>query len=139
MQENRPVIYLAGPYTNDAPVSPGSPSSPEKRLARFNAVTEVAKVLIERKEIVFSPLTMTHPIDVRMDHDPGSAFWVDFDEAFMAHCSAIAVLMLPGWDQSSGVKREIQYFADRGVEPIWIDPADYGIVASDPEFAAAFV
>lgn len=135
MADHASIVYLAGPYTNDAP---DRPSSPEKRLARFNAVTEVAKVLIERKEIVFSPLTMTHPIDVRMDHDPGSAFWVAFDEAFMAHCSAIAVLKLPGWDQSSGVQREIQHFADRGVAPIWIEPAEYGITVSDPDFAAAF-
>jgi hypothetical protein len=138
MLANKPVIYLAGPYTNDAPAAADRRSLPEKRLARFNAVTEVARILIEKKEIVFSPLTMTHPIDVRMSHDPGSEFWVDFDEAFMTHCSAIAVLKLPGWDQSSGVKRELAHFAAKGIEPIWLEPAEFGIVPINPEFAAAF-
>lgn len=138
MQANKNVIYLAGPYSNDAPAAAHRPASPGKRVARFNAITEVAKILIEKHEIVFSPLTMTHPIDVRMAHDPGSEFWVKFDEAFMTHCSAIAVLKLPGWNQSSGVARELEYFAAKGVKPIWLEPSDFEISPTNPEFQAAF-
>lgn len=138
MQKTNGVIYLAGPYSNDGPTAPARPASREKRAARFNAVTEVARILIEQREIVFSPLTMTHPIDIRMKHDPGSAFWVDFDEAFMAHCSAISVLRLPGWEQSSGVRREIAHFDGRGIDPVWLDPADFGVASDSPDFAAAF-
>jgi hypothetical protein len=134
----KPIIYIAGPYTNNAPKNHRESASTEKRLARFAATTEVAKKLIERGEIVFSPLTMTHPIDVRMINDPGSAFWVSFDEAFMTHCRRLIVVKLPGWDESSGVKREIEYFAKRGIAPEWHEPAEFGINPSIPEFAAAF-
>jgi hypothetical protein len=132
------IIYLAGPYSNDAPANPLEEASAEKRLARFDAVTEVARHLIEQSEIVYSPLTMTHPIAVRMEHDPGSDFWVSFDEAFMAHCNRLIVLKLPGWDASSGVSREIEFFREKGIEPEWREPIEFGISKDNAEFAAAF-
>lgn len=131
------IIYLAGPYSNNAPISSGS-STAEKRLARFNAVTEVAKQLIEAEHIVYSPLTMTHPIDLRMANDPGSDYWVAFDEAIMQHCSAIYILKLPGWDQSSGVRREIEFFKEQGIQPVYLSPSEYGISPDIDDFAAAF-
>lgn len=133
------LIYIAGPYSNDAPANPTHNASPEKRVARFNAVTELARCLIEKGEVVYSPLTMTHPIDIRMEHDPGSAFWVKFDEEFMSHCGRIIVLKLPGWDASSGVRREIDYFKSRGIEVEWAEPNDYGITVEHSDFAMAFV
>ena len=93
------IIYLASPYSNDAPADPSRKASAEKRVARFNAVTEAARCLIEQNQIVYSPLTMTHPIDIRMKRDPGSAFWIAFDKAFMAHCGRLIVLKLPGWGE----------------------------------------
>ena len=53
------IIYLAGPYSNDAPANPQGKASAEKRLARFDAVTEVARHLIEQSEIVYSPFPLT--------------------------------------------------------------------------------
>jgi hypothetical protein len=132
------IIYLAGPYSNDAPRHPKGDASAEKRLARFNAITEAARQLIEQGKIVYSPLTMTHPIAVRMKNDPGSAFWVSFDEAFMVHCRRLIVLKLPGWDASSGIIREIEFFRYRGVAPEWCEPSKIGITKDDPEFEKAF-
>ena len=139
--ENSPggMIYIAGPYSNDGPTDRLRNASADKRIARFNAVTELARFLIEQNQIVYSPLTMTHPIDIRMKHDPGSAFWVKFDEAFMAHCGRVFVLKLPGWEQSSGVDREIAFFKEKGIEPEWVEPNEYGIVAEHADFAAAFL
>jgi Domain of unknown function (DUF1937) len=132
------IIYLAGPYSNDAPTDRSRKASAEKRVARFNAVTEAARCLIERTQIVYSPLTMTHPIDIRMKQDPGSAFWIAFDKAFMAHCARLIVLKLPGWNASSGVNNEIEFFGERGIEPEWREPIEFGITKDHPDFAAAF-
>ena len=126
------IIYLACPY---------SKGSPETRLARFNAVTLVAAHLIEARRIVFSPITMTHPIDLVLSPEGatlGSAFWTDFDEQFMQACVEIYVLMLPGWKESSGVIREIAYFQQRGIQPIYLNPAEYGVVPDLAQFATAF-
>jgi len=83
---------------------------------------------------------MTHPIDQVLGNGEtlGSDFWVAFDEAFIGFCSSIAVLMLPGWKDSSGVTREIGNFAERGVAPEFLAPGDLGITADNPLFAAAF-
>jgi Domain of unknown function (DUF1937) len=137
--DSKKIIYIAGPYSNNAPADVKLNASMEKRVARFNAVTEVARCLIEKGELIYSPLTMTHPIDIRMKQDPGSAFWVTFDEAFMKHCGRILVLKLPGWNESSGVKREIEFFKSKRIKIEWAEPSEYGITANHPDFANAFI
>lgn len=132
------MIYLAGPYSNDAPSSPSDDADAKKRLARFNAVTEVARVLVEDGKIVYSPLTMTHPIDLRMRKRPPGSFWVDFDEAFMQHCSEMQILTLPGWDKSSGVKREAEYFRKKGRAVLELQPEQFGITPANSDFMDAF-
>jgi len=83
---------------------------------------------------------MTHPIDQVLGSGQtlGSDFWVTFDEAFIDLCSSLAVLMLPGWKDSSGVTREVASFSARGVSPEFIDPEKLGITADNPLFSAAF-
>jgi nucleoside 2-deoxyribosyltransferase len=102
------IIYLAGPYSH---------SDPAIREGRYTLITAVAAQLISKGWIVFSPLTMTHPIDKLLaghSETLGSEYWVNFDEAFMEFCSEIVVVMVDGWDKSSGVAREIKFFRDRG-------------------------
>lgn len=98
------VIYLACPYTDP---------DYQVRLDRFEAATIAAADLIMRGDIVYSPITMTHPIDLHLagaTNTLGSDYWVAFDEAFMDMCAELVVLKLDGWEKSSGVTREIEYF-----------------------------
>jgi hypothetical protein len=102
------IIYLACPYTD---------ADSKVRDQRFRAATAAAALLIKEGNIVYSPITMTHPIDVLLSGDVGtlgSEYWVAFDEAFMNFCAEIVVLKIPGWDKSSGVQREIAYFEKQG-------------------------
>ena len=111
-----PIIYLASPYTHtDASV----------REARFHQATRAAATLIESGAVVYSPITMTHPIDLLLAEDGatlGSEYWVKFDEAFMNACSKMVILRIDGWSESLGIKREIEFF--RAMEkPIeFLDP-----------------
>jgi hypothetical protein len=104
----RELIYLACPYTHpDANV----------RLYRFQQATKAAAALIRRGHIVFSPITMTHPIDIELagaESTLGSEFWVHFDETFMDRCDIFVLLPLVGWQDSSGVRRELAYFQAMG-------------------------
>jgi hypothetical protein len=111
------IVYLAAPYTHEIA---------SVRAARFNAVTLAAAKLIEKGHIVYSPLTMTHPIDLVManGHTLGSKFWVDFDEAFMEVCSEMVLLCLSGWERSSGVARELAFFRERNRPISFIEPGD---------------
>lgn len=104
----RDVVYLACPYTD---------IKPSVREMRFKAATNAAASLIQAGRVVYSPITMTHPIDIVLAgaaNTLGSDYWVAFDEAFMEMCSEIVVLLLEGWDRSAGVAREIEYFLSRG-------------------------
>jgi hypothetical protein len=100
----RQIIYLACPYTHP---------SYSVREQRFNAATKVAAALIRQGHVVFSPITMTHPIDSILAGEEatlGSNYWVEFDEAFMDACSAMVILKIDGWNLSDGIRREIEYF-----------------------------
>jgi hypothetical protein len=101
------IIYLACPYTD---------KNPQIRLRRFELATAAAATLVKRGLVVFSPITMTHPMDVALsgDNTLGSDFWIKFDEAFMDICSELVILKIDGWEQSSGIRREIEFFKTTG-------------------------
>jgi hypothetical protein len=112
----RSVIYLACPYTDP---------DPAVRKARFDVATAVAADLIREGRIVYSPITMTHPIDIVLAGESntlGSDYWVAFDEAFMEMCAEMVVVKLPGWEKSGGIRREIEYFTGRKRSIRYMDP-----------------
>ena len=111
-------------------------------MARFHALTAAAAKLVEKNLVVYSPITMTHPIDLVLSpagKTLGSSFWVEFDEAFMAACTAIYVLKLPDWRNSLGVAREIKFFRQRGIRPRYFEPKVFGIDRQNQRFSAAFL
>jgi hypothetical protein len=116
-----PIVYLASPYTHfDEAI----------RQRRYEVVTQVAAIFIGQGKVVFSPITMTHPIDrilAGSDKTLGSDYWVRFDESFMNFCSEMVVLKLMGWETSTGVNREIKYFVGKGLPISYVKPEDFGI------------
>ena len=111
------IVYLACPYTDP---------NPEIRKLRYNAANRAAADLIEKGFIVYSPITMTHPLDILLAADGatlGTDYWVAFDEAFMEACAEIFVLQIDGWDRSEGVKREVNFFVSVGRPITYITPA----------------
>jgi hypothetical protein len=83
---------------------------------------------------VYSPITMTHPIDLVMAEEGatmGSDYWCDFDEAFMDVCSEMIILTIPGWDESSGIRREIKFFENAGKPIRYLSGGVNGYVLSN--------
>jgi hypothetical protein len=110
------VIYLACPYTDP---------DPAVRKTRFEVATAVAADLIRAGHIVYSPITMTHPVDMVLagaSNTLGSDYWVAFDEAFMEMCSEMVVIRLDGWERSNGIRREIGYFTNHKKPIRYMDP-----------------
>ena len=102
----RRIIYLAGPYSHP---------DPDVREARYQALTDAATKLVMAGHIVFSPITMSHPIDVRLPEIRDTDFWCGFDEPFMAACSEMLIVPLDGWQESVGVMKERAFFEARGL------------------------
>ena len=112
------IVYLACPYTHpDLKV----------REQRWHLATKAAVHLARLDFVVYSPITMTHPMDVLMNEDGGtlgSDYWVRFDEAFMEHCSMMYILTVDGWFESRGIKRETHFFRSR-LRPVeYLSPAE---------------
>ncbi len=120
------VIYLACPYSDPDPLV---------RKARFDVATSVAADLIRSGRVVYSPITMTHPIDMVLAGEAntlGSDYWVAFDEAFMEMCSEMVVIQLDGWQRSTGIHREISYFTEHKKPIRYIDPPKANSKLSNP-------
>lgn len=110
----RPIVYLATPYSHP---------DPKVRVQRYEAVTRHAAKMVAEGLVVFSPITMTHPIEVLGETDPApTEYWIAFDEPFMDACAEAVVLMLPGWESSRGVAREIAHFTAQSKPILFVEP-----------------
>ena len=98
------MIYLASPYNH---------ADPAVREERYLSACRAAAKLMANELNVFSPIAHSHPIAVHggldaVDHD----FWMRRDLPILRRCNAIMVLCLDGWEQSRGIRCELEE-ADR--------------------------
>jgi hypothetical protein len=101
------IAYLATPYSDKDPLV---------KEERFQKVNRVAAKLIERGEIIFSPISHTHPIAM-VGNLPGEwEYWDEFDRAYLDCCYKLYVLMLEGWKESKGTEAEIEIAKELGLE-----------------------
>ena len=112
--ENRPLVYLACPYTG----------TDEQKDQRFRAVSRAAGRLLSQGVHVYSPISHTHPIAVFGDLPGDWEFWECYDRAVLSCCHKLIVLMLPGWMESTGVQAEIGIASEMGIPVEHIEPAD---------------
>jgi len=109
------MVYLAVPYSDEDWVV---------KENRFDRVSQVAAILISRGEIIFSPISMAHPI-AKVGSLPGDwEFWDKFDRVYLDSCKKLYVLMLRGWEESKGVQAEIGIAKELGIEIEYIHYED---------------
>ena len=94
-------IYLSAPYT----------IHPE---ACFMAVNRKSAELMIQGNIIFSPISHSHPIAVQEDLPNTHEFWMLQDLPFIEFCDELYVLQLEYWEQSKGVQKEIEYATKLG-------------------------
>jgi len=106
------ITYLACPYSH------------EDKLVeemRFEIANFVASSLMKQGEIVFSPISHTHPM-VKYGLPTDWGYWKSQDTAFLNKCNKIKVIKVVGWDKSSGVHAETEQMRKRGIFAEYIDP-----------------
>lgn len=110
-------VYLAGPYSWH-----GDPQ--HKRSAehtRYTLLTNACAKILENGITCFSPISHSHPM---LDHAtlPGDwAFWQRMDRAIMTVCRELWVLCVAGWEESEGVKREVEMAKELGMVVVYIN------------------
>lgn len=118
------LVYLASPYSHADVVV---------RQGRFEAVCEVASILMMGGTVVFSPIAHTHPIAKYGGLDALDAdFWLKFDQKFIDAAGVLWVLTLDGWKDSHGVTWEINYADNQGKPVGYIDPVTLEITRGAP-------
>ena len=90
--------YLASPYSHPDAIMQES---------RFHAVSVAAGALMQRGEIVFSPICHCHPIAEVCNLRGDAGYWAEFNRTFLTGAAFLYVLQLPGWDASDGVAFEM--------------------------------
>jgi hypothetical protein len=102
------TIYLAVPYSSKGLFG---------RLVmwfRYRSVTVTAAALMKAGHNVFSPITHSHIISrigklPPLDHE----FWLRMDKWYVLRCDVVYVLLLTGWQDSVGVRREIRWALEK--------------------------
>jgi hypothetical protein len=102
------ISYVACPYSHD---------SKAVMEHRSMAATRLATWLTRRQVTVFSPLTQSVEMERQANRDGESlpheyAFWKKHDRTFVSMSSALVVLALEGWAESTGVSDEIHTALD---------------------------
>ena len=103
-------IYLAGPYSHKLK---------SVREYRVNEVNKKAAELMMAGNLVFSPLSHSHPISHYCTVDPcDQDFWLRQDLWVLDVCDEMHILKLDGWDKSKGIKMEIEHAEKLGLEVV---------------------
>jgi len=98
------LIYLASPYTHDCEAV---------QEGRFRAVVKVAADLMRDKKYIFSPIAHCHPISI-YGLPAGWEFWAEYCRLMVSRCDEVVVLMMPGWEESKGISREVEIATELG-------------------------
>ena len=105
MEADKPVIYLASPYSHP---------DPAVRELRYEIAGEVATRLLHSGHLVYSPIVHSHPL-VLHGLSTGWEYWRDLDMAMLSRCQELLVLTISGWAESEGVQAEILAAKEMGM------------------------
>ena len=91
--------------------------------AAFRDACRLAAGLVRLNVRVYSPIAHTHPIAVHGGIDPlDASYWLSFDAAMMDKSACLAIGCLDGWQDSAGLKHEIDVFESYGKAVWMVDP-----------------
>ncbi len=106
------LTYLAGPYSH----------SDQKIMDyRYSAITFIACQLLKKGHYVYSPLTHNIPF-TKLGIEQNWESWKHFDCFMLSKSDKLLIVMLPGWETSTGVSDEIQYAISKDIVVEYLQP-----------------
>lgn len=109
------IAYLATPY-----------SKFERGLdAAFREACVLTARLIKTGIAVYCPVVQSHFLAIHGNIDPlDQEFWGKFNLPMLRVCRTLIVAHMNGWDQSTGIAQEIEFFEKRARPIFDLDPHD---------------
>lgn len=113
-----PLIYVGTPYTR----------YPAGIEAAFEGACKITARLLQEGLRVYSPIAHTHPIAIHGKIDPLDLnVWLPFDAAIMGKSDAMIVAQMDTWNQSTGVRHEVETFRAAGKPVFYLCPSTWKI------------
>ena len=107
------MIYLASPYSH---------SDRLVRLDRYQAVLQFTARQLAAGVMVYSPIVYGHEIGQMLGTSTEWDAWKAFDLDMLARCDGLWVLQLAGWENSVGVKAEMEEAERLGLSIVMVKP-----------------
>lgn len=118
---NSEYWYLATPYRK----------YPNGLDIAFEHAKQQTVLLLDAGISVYSPIVHNHNLFETIGRGHDYSFWLDIvDRPLMRGACGTIVCMLPTWDESTGVGREIQYFQSVDKPIVYMEP---GLIPVLPE------
>lgn len=92
-------LYVGSPYSHP---------DPAVMEQRFQAVRDFTVEIARSGTPVYSPILHWHPAACCYELPRDAVFWQEQNFALLRASRALMVLMLPGWEDSIGLRLEIQ-------------------------------
>lgn len=96
----KPLCYLASPYTHELK---------SVMHERFLAAAKATADLIAQGHLVFSPILHGVPLVEYADLGHLWADWENINREWITRCDGVWVLKITGWDNSVGVRAEVEF------------------------------
>lgn len=114
------MIYLACPFWHGDPVM---------RHRRVLKSAKAAAWIAAQNLFVFSPLL--HSERIAAEGVTGEDYWREHGIAMVMRCESVAVLTIPGWQESMGVQAEIDAARESGLSVRYIEETRTSFVWED--------
>lgn len=108
------MIYLASPYTH---------KDKDVVHARVLETQRAAvKLWVGYEKVIFSPILHWHHAAIDNDLPTDAESWHAYNSAMMRRCDALYILPLDGWEQSKGMKAEIELAEQLNLPIVTLNP-----------------
>jgi len=118
-QQQNSYWYLASPYT-----------SPDKviRYNRYGLAEAALAWLLTRRMWTYSPIVHCHAMAERFAMPKDAVFWQDFNHLMISRADGLINLQIEGWQESKGVKEELQFTLELNKPVLHMLPTPDGFV-----------
>lgn len=108
--------YLASPYNHP---------DPAVREQRYRGACHMTALLMRSGRVVFSPIAHSHNVElIGIGERMSGEFWMCQDIPILRHASEMIVLMMDGWQQSEGIKQELEIAEALNIPVSYMEPVD---------------
>lgn len=94
------MIYLAAPYSH---------KKATVRASRVAACSAIVAHMLQRGRYYYSPITHGHHIEQDIDKELQWQHWLEHSFQMINTLRRVALVELPGWAESKGVAKELEF------------------------------